>query len=159
MTIVTDAIAELTSQLVRVVDAPSGELGFGSDLSCGDDITPDAAELPGDSILAVAQANYRRLNTPRGRVPDDPEYGIDLCAFLHEPMTSHRQDELGGIIRSELRKDDRNDPDSLSVQIEASLRGLKIAIQGKTETGTFSMTMALENGAMLLKEIAANGNA
>lgn len=158
MSIVSDAIAEFTAELVQLVDTPTGDLGFGSDLSCTDDLTEDAAELPGDSPLAIAQSNYRRLRTPRGTVRDDPDYGIDLCMFLHEPMTPSRQIEVGGIIRSELLKDDRNE----SVDVTLTPRGLRdldISIRGTLAAGgTFSLTMALVGGA-LLEEIAANGNA
>ena len=158
MSIVTDAIAAFTANLTRIVDAPTGDLGFGSDLSCTDDITADAAEIDGDSVLAVAQSNYRRLITPRGMVQDDPDYGTDLCTFLHEPMTQQRQQEVIGIIRSELLKDDRNETIDVTV-VAATLRTLALAVNGTTATGDFSLTMALTDGQVLLKELVANGNA
>ncbi len=160
MTIVTDAIAEFTEQVTRVIDPPAGDLGYGTDMWCADDLAPDMAEVPGDSPIAVAQSNYRRLLTPRGSIPDAPDDGIDLRSFLHEPMTQKRQQEVASIIRSELRKDDRNETIEVAFRV-ASLREMQITVTGTLadSRGSFVLVMALTDSELLLKEMQANGNA
>ena len=156
MTIVDDTLAELIAAIPRVMAAPTGDLGFGSDLSCRDDLTQNMVEVPGDSIQAVAEANYRRITTPRGSLLDDPDYGIDVREFLHQPATTQRQSEIAAIIRAELLKDDRNDEISVSLQSTNAGRDWTIYIDGQTAEGPFSLTIALTDGAALLKDITAN---
>lgn len=154
MTIVEDTIAELTAALTRDVDIPEGEFGFGTDLSCSTDLTPDCAEVDPFSADAVREANFRRLTTPRGSLLDDPFYGIDVASFLHEPMTLKRQAEIVGIITNELSKDDRNDPESLAVTLTVSgLRLLGIDARGQCAAGPFSLTIAIQNGEAMLRAL------
>lgn len=57
----------------------------GSDFSGVDDLDPAMREVSGR--LALAQAYARRLNTPRGALPDWPEYGFDLVGAIGTAMT------------------------------------------------------------------------
>ena len=154
--ILSRAIADATAALEPVVPTPTGDLGFGSDLSCTDDLTPDVAELDGSDPTIVAQAIYRRLITPRGRLLDDPDYGFDVRGLLHRPTTQTDLFGMQGQIRNEIRKDDRVDTDGLSVTvIMTSAVQLDIEISGRTVTGEdFSLTMAVTDGGVLLKELA-----
>lgn len=160
MTIVQDKIAEYTAALSRIVPVPTGDLGFGADLSCTDDITHDAAELPGDSPLAVAQANYRRLTTPHGSVPDDPDYGLDVRGFLNRGLTQKSLQEIPGQVRGELRKDDRNDPSNLVVTmtILPDFKSFDLDIRAQAATGPYTLTLAVTDGGVLVKEISGNAS-
>lgn len=155
MTIVHDKIAEYTAQLAREVAPPTGDLGFGTDLSCTDDLTSDMAEIGGDSPLAVAQAMYRRLTTAHGTVPDDPDYGLDVRDFLNRGLTRLSLQEIPGQIRGELRKDDRIEPTTLSIDmtISADFKSFSLDIRGEAAAGPYSLTLAVTDGAVLLKEI------
>lgn len=158
MGIVQDQIAAYTAALTRNVAAPTGDLGYGSDLSCRDDVTADMAELPGDSPEAIAQANYRRLITPRGSLPDDPDYGLDIQGYLSVGMTAKEIAEIPGEIQLELAKDDRNVESSLAVTLTQGAAGsFKIAIAGETANGPFSLTFAVVDGTAALESI--NGEA
>lgn len=162
MSFLTDQIATRIAALSRVVAAPTGDLGFGSDLSCADDITPDAAELAGNDPLLVAQAAYRRLITPRGSLPDDLDYGFDVRGLCGKPLTRQQLTEIPGRVRAELQKDDRILDETLSVTI--TLTGgiangdFDLAIQAETADGPFSLTLAVTDAQALLKEIRGNGN-
>jgi len=155
VTIVHDKIAEYTAQLRREVSPPTGDLGFGGDLSCTDDLTSDMAEIDGDSPLAVAQSNYRRLTTAHGTLPDDPDYGRDVREFLNRGLTRLSLQEIPGQIRGELVKDDRNDPNKLSINmaIAADFKSFSLDIRGETARGPYSLTLAVTDGGVLLKEI------
>lgn len=158
MTIVTDTIADYTAELVPVVAAPTGDLGYGSDLSCVDDLTSDMAEVAGASTQAVAEAIYRRLTTPHGSVPDDPDYGLDLLEFLNRGLTRRSLFEIPGFIRGELDKDDRILTDALSVTMATSpdLKSFEVNIRCEDAGAPYSLTLAVTDGVVLLTEIQAN---
>jgi hypothetical protein len=68
-------------------------LGWGSDLACMLDGTPEMLELRGDDPRVVGEALFRRLTTAHGKivadpellvaVGEDPDYGYDLTGALH----------------------------------------------------------------------------
>jgi hypothetical protein len=152
MTIVHDKIAEYTALLEREVELPSGDLGYGSDLSCTDDITPDADEIPGDSLRGLAESNYRRVTTRRGSIPDAPDDGVDINDYLNQGITPAKLAEIPGILKNELEKDDRNS-DVAVTMTPTGADTYDIAISGSAAAGPFSLTFAVANGEATLKEI------
>ena len=160
MTVMQDVIAEELAKLERIMDAPVEPFGFGSDISCSDDIDPNLTELDGveDARLILAQAIVRRLDCPRGALPDDPNYGIDLRADLNRGLTDTELSSRAGKIRGEVLKDDR--VDALGVVLTPSRDGSSYAVELRVTPkdpalGGFSLTLAVTDGALLLKEIGA----
>lgn len=154
MTIVQDQIAAYTAELTRTVTSPTGDLGYGSDLSCRDDLTSNMVEIRGDSPEAIAQANYRRLITPRGSVSDDPDGGLDIQGYLSIGLTAKEIAEIPGEIVLELSKDDRNVASTLACELTQGAGGsFKIAITGETAAGPFSLTFAVVDGVAALELI------
>ncbi len=162
MSFLIDQIAARVAVLSRVLPVPTGDLGFGSDLSCTDDITADAAELAGNDPLLVAQAVYRRLITARGALPDDPDYGFDVRGLCGKPLTRQQMTEIPGRVRAELQKDDRILDETLIVTITPaggiSNGDFDLDIQGETADGPFSLTLGVSDAEALLKEIRGNGS-
>lgn len=162
MSILTDQIAANVAALVPLVAFPSGDLGFGSDMSCTDDITADAAELDGSDPLVVAQANYRRLTTPRGALPDDADYGFDVRGFCGKPLTKKALTEIPGQVRAELQKDDRNLDASIVVTVTPTggiANGdFDLEVKGETALGPYTLTLAVTDADVLVKEIRGNGS-
>ena len=169
MSVITDAIAASMAlqppdplALVKIMDAPTViDSDYGSDLSCWDDVTQNMDELPADSIVLVAQSNYRRITTPRGSLPDDLDYGIDVRSFLSNATTLQRQREIEGIVIGELRKDDRNQTVNCTytqlAQTSTTPAGFKLSINGTTAVGPYSLTLAVINGQAMVAELIANG--
>lgn len=156
MTVVTDAIAADLATLERVVDAPVGELGYGTDLSCVTDVTDDLAEVDPNSTTAIAESLLRRYSTPRGGLPDDPDYGCDVRGFANRGVTVAELRDLGGAARNEARKDDR--VEDAEVIATSSQNGSVLAVSGKITPadpalGTFSFTFAVTGGQALLETI------
>jgi len=152
MTIIHEKLAEFTAALAPVVATPSGDLGLGSDLSCTDDLTSDFAEIAGDSPLAVTQANYRRLTTPRGAIPDAPNDGFDVVALLNKGMTPEQITGLAGQIKSELDKDDRNQNVAVTLTPTGS-SNFDLDVSGETAAGPFNLIFAVVDGKAAIKEI------
>jgi hypothetical protein len=150
------AIAAEIALVDRIVDPPTGDLGWGSDISCATDLDEAASELPGTSPLILAQACIRRLDCGRGELPDDPSYGLDVRAMVNEGMPAIRLREIEGQIRGELEKDERIERIVAVVTASNLGRDLTIDIQGTGISGeTFRLTLAATNASLLVEEIAA----
>lgn len=148
------ALSELLAE-IPVGSLPVDAPGYGSDLSCADDVDPLARELDGSDPLLVAQAAYRMITTARGSLIDAPDRGIDVAAYLHEPGTT--AEELAGVIRGELQHDDRID--ALEVSVERSPDGFEIEIGGTLASSgeAFELVLGLTDAGALLR--AMNGGA
>lgn len=158
MTIVTDAIAEGLAALERVQDHAVEPFGYGSDLACSSDLTPGMAEVSGDSIAALSQAIVRRLDCPRGALPDDPDYGIDLRSYCNRGTTADEIRGLATSINGELTKDDRID--RVVVTLTPSPTGSAIRVHLDVtpidhRVGGFSLTLSASSAAVLIEEIGA----
>jgi hypothetical protein len=141
--------------LVRTVAPPAGALGYGRDLSCVADVTPDLAEVDPFSRLGIGEAAIRRLTTPRGGLPDDPDYGFDLRAYCNRGSTVQDLRDLAGLTRSELTKDDRIEEARVSVSMPA--RGeLTVAVRltpADPAVEPFDLTFTVTGGGAVLEEI------
>jgi hypothetical protein len=155
--IVEEAIAAEIAALERVVDVPVPPFGFGTDLSCTTDLTPTMEETSGDLRLALAEALVRRLDCPRGALPDDAAYGKDLRSYLNRPTTALELLELAGAVRAELEKDDRVDtaPTTITTVNAGQTMTLKVVVTPvDPSVGTFAMTLAVTSAEIVLEEIS-----
>lgn len=105
--IVLDAIDAEIALLAREISTPSGELGYGTDLSCVSDLAEDLAEVDPFSTRAIGEAALRRLTTARGTLPDDPDYGLDVRSYANRGVALQELRDLAGLTQAELLKDDR----------------------------------------------------
>lgn len=87
---------------------------YGLDLTCTDDLDPRCSVTSGRRI--VAEAVYRRLITPRGRLIDDPEYGTDITDWINDDFSASDIASLGAAIQSECLKDERVAEAEVSVE-------------------------------------------
>ncbi|WP_438041453.1 hypothetical protein [Sorangium sp. So ce128] len=112
--------------------------GFGADLDCADDLRDDL-RMAGPT-LALAQAAYRRLTTPRGGVIDAPDYGFDLRSLLSRGMTPAELAAVPGLVRGELTKDERfEDVETRARMLDSAT--LELVIRCHTAAGPFELTM------------------
>lgn len=155
-TIVHDTIAAELAELTREVSTPAGDLGYGVDLHCVDDLREDMAEVDPFSVLGVGQAIVRRLTTPRGSVPDAPDYGIDLRAYCNRGVPESEIQGLAARVRSEVTKDDRVRAATVTVTANASTGALTVSIvvtPAIVALASFTLTFAVTSGAVLLESI------
>ncbi len=158
-TLVKDALATMTAAIVPVADHAQPPLGYGADISCASDLDPHVAELDGHDPLVLAQALVRRFDCPRGALPDDPNYGLDLRAYCNEGTTAAEIRALAGQLRLEAQKDDRVDdvvvtvrprPDGSDLQIEFLVQ--PVALTGLIPS-PFSFTLAASSAALLIEAL------
>ncbi len=153
--IVAEAIAAEIATLQRLVTPPSPPLGYGTDLSCTNDITETLDEVDENSPLGIAQAAIRRLTTPRGGLADDPDYGLDVRGYANRATPATELRVLAGQIRNELGKDDRIADAKVTVSFAGNSE-LRIAILITPEDPAltdFSFTISVTDGNALLETI------
>jgi hypothetical protein len=158
MTVVHDFIAAELATIERIEPTPLAPFGYGQDLDCETDIYEDMREVDPSSRRALAQALLRRLSCPRGRLPDDDDYGFDLRGMLNRGTDATSIRELAGNIKAELLKDDRVEAVDVSTAYTESTKTLdaKIWVSAVDPSiGEFSLTLAVTDGAMLLAEVNA----
>lgn len=156
MTIVHDTIAAELALLARLEPTPIAPFGYGQDLDCTTDIDENLLEVDPSSKTAVAQALLRRLSCPRGRLPDDPDYGFDLRGMLSRGTDTNVLRDLAGQIKAEVLKDDRVDGADVTTTYSAQTVTLEVTIwiaAVDPRLGTFALTLAVTDGELLLKEL------
>lgn len=153
--IVLSAIAAETALLERVVQVPTGAIGYGTDLSCVEDISVTLDEVDPTSTRAIREALLRRLTTPRGGLQDDPDYGFDVRGLCNRGLTQSQMVDLSTQVRNEVTKDDR--VDSATVTVTApSPRALRIGVvitPVDQTIGIFTLTFAVTDGAVLAEAL------
>lgn len=157
--VVRDAIAAELALLERVVPMPTGDLGYGSDLAMtaeAIDIDPDMVERRGDDPLVLAEAMVRRLDTPRGALPDDRNYGYDVRGHLNRGTTRTEVRAMNAGVHGELIKDDRLR--AVRVEVAPAPDGSEIAIAiqatpADPALAPFELVLAVTSAEVLIREI------
>lgn len=71
--------------------------------------------------VLVGEALFRRLSSDRGSLPSDRSYGWSITRWLGSEWTEQRRKSTPGLIANEVRKDDRIEPATLSIEIEETI--------------------------------------
>jgi len=158
MTLTRDTIAAELLLLERVTDFPVAPFGYGVDVRCAADLSARMEEVDPFSVLGLGEAIVRRLDCPRGRLADDPNYGLDLRGYCNRGTTAAELRTLAGRIRSELRKDDRIE--DVLVEVDPSSTGTDLAVRLDVtpidpDLGGFRLTLSASSAAILIEEISA----
>ena len=153
-TIVLEAIARLSAEdSERVVDPPTGELGYGTDMSSAPGARLDASV---SGIEALAESIWRELETPHGGLVDDPGYGEDVRRMLNTGVPRDRVASLESRIHAQIARDDRIG--LLRVQATPSLDGLSLRIALRVTPADpaarpFAMILAASSAEILLEDV------
>ena len=158
--VVLDAIAASVAALTPVADAAVEPLGYGTDLSCVDDLTPTMDEVSGTPLLA--EAILRRFTTPRGTLPDiagtdlrDKSYGLDLSEYLNRGLTQQEILAIAAQTRSEAKKDPRIA--SVRSTVIPSPTGNEFSVDMQVTpadgSGPFALVLAVTSAGVLIAEL------
>jgi hypothetical protein len=153
--VVRDAITAELALLQRERRTPTAPFGYGTDLSCSSDLTPTMASVDAFSTRAISEAIVRRLDTPRGALVDDPDYGTDLRGFLNRGATAAELNALSDKVRAEVQRDDRVRSATVSLRMSEATRTLRvdIAVALVGTDGAFRMTLAVTSADILIEEL------
>lgn len=155
MTIVHDTIAQQVAELEQLVPTPVPPFAYGVDLSCVEDCNATFDEVDPRSQRAIGEATVRRLSTARGTMPDDPDYGLDLRAFMNRGTSLQQIADLAGAVRNEITKDDRIESATVTASFEGTELRVKLTITPvDPDTGVFRLTLAVTSADVLLEAFA-----
>jgi phage baseplate assembly protein W len=128
---------------------------FGSDISCTWGVDPRCAVVTGRRLLA--EAVFRRLITPRGRLIDDPEYGTDITAYLNDDVSPRTLAMLKSAIVAECAKEERIEGASVIITPPAmtAIGAYIIEISLESAEGPFTLTISATNVTVALLNVAA----
>lgn len=122
---------------------------YGLDIS----MSPAATDM--DAMLGfvsgrrcLSEALARRLQTPRGRLIDDPDYGYDLTGELGDDLGTGDLARIASLAAQECAKDER----VISAQGNATLTAgtLTVAIQVQDGAGPFTLVLAVSDVTVAL---------
>jgi hypothetical protein len=118
---------------------------FGTDVSTyvGGDLDPTFAVISGRRV--VAEAIARRLETRRGALLRDPNYGTDLRAWLNRDFVGSAATlfRLKASVDREAEEDERVLSADATVTYEPAFQKLRIAIAIETAEGPFELVLAV----------------
>jgi hypothetical protein len=147
-----DFVAAEIAKLVPVATTPEEAEGYGSDLVCVTDIDPGLAMTDPLSTEGLAQDAFHRITTKRGSLPDDLDYGINVIDFLSTPDDDTTLLMQAGLIRLELKKDDRFSSVEVSVTASGGVRYIAITITPEdVALGVFSMIVTVTQAGSTLE--------
>ena len=132
---------------------------YGIDLSATDTI--DATRtVTGERLLA--EAAYRRLITPRGKLRYAPNYGLCLSDLLNADVTNDFLAGIPALVRAELLKDERLQEVNVTYSVDRTAApsiAITLDIEGiAKDGGEFSLVLkATEVTVELLGIGGANG--
>jgi len=112
---------------------------FGRSLSCVSDLQPDFAVVTGRRLLA--EAIVRRITTPRGRLIDDPNYGIDVREWLLDSVTPSDLQRLPAVVDAEIQQDERIVGSTTTAIYNAGVLTLSITLD--PGESPFTLTLAV----------------
>lgn len=115
-----------------------------ADVRCYDDLDPFGEEIT-NPLEELAQDNYHRIITPRGRNVDDPNLGLGIP----EMLSGVRDGSIRGRAEAELLKDERN------VSVEATVTELETGPKGTSVQLDF--TIETNDGVLTSTVVVAGG--
>lgn len=155
--VVRDFIAAELALVVPAARTPAAAEGYGTDLEFGAaGLTPRLALVSGIALLGQDLAH--RADTPKGALPDDPDYGIEggIRSWLHRGRTQRDLLVMAAELSGEFRKDDR--VAAVVVRVVPDGAGLGVTCSVTPEsTGSreFQLVIALTSTDLIAEVIAA----
>jgi phage baseplate assembly protein W len=124
---------------------------LGSDFHGYPDIHPTLKQVSG--TLCLVQALARRLETPRGGLFYDPDYGTDLRKFVNQSGVTRAQ--VVSAIQTECLKDQRVASVTATVEFADTDMTIFISVTPDGESESFSFTLNV--GALTVELIDFSG--
>lgn len=115
---------------------------FGTDLSFFPDLDPGFGVVSGADCLGQALA--RRLETPRGGLWYDADYGTDIRDRLNDAATQAGWHALQSDIEGECEKDERVRHASATVTLDTASSTLTVSISCDTADGPFVFVLSAD---------------
>lgn len=148
---VLDFISAELAALQRIVPLQLPPYGYGTDLSCTSDLTPDMAETDPNSLQGLAEMLVRWLTTDRGSVADAPERGFNIRRLIGKGMTPDDIRSAQAQICNEATEDDRIDSAACNLEV-VNLTAINIRLRCKPKDpklGGFALVLGVTTDNVL----------
>lgn len=116
---------------------------FGTDINGTPDLDPAFSRVTGATCLG--QALSRRLETPRGGLWYDPDYGEDVRDRLNDAVGMTTRHALESAVEAECEKDKRVRRASATATFDQASYTLSLAISVETAAGPFTFLMKADS--------------
>lgn len=133
----------------------SSPVDFGTDFDFLNDLNPNLTMVSGLAVLG--QDILHRLETPRGGLFYDPDYGTDVRAYLSAAITPQVLSRMQSEIQAELGKDERFLSTSAKLQFVPATSTLTLNLSVVTAQGPFALVIEITNLTISLLSIQAQG--
>jgi hypothetical protein len=133
----------------------SSNVDFGTDFDFLSDLNPNLTMVSGLAVLG--QDILHRLETPRGGLFYDPDYGTDVRAYLNGKMTPQVLSRMQSEVQAELGKDERFLSTSAKFQFVPQTNTLTLNLAVVTAQGPFTLVIEITNVTITLLSIQAQG--
>jgi hypothetical protein len=132
-------------------------MDYGIDLDCGEEGLSPTFELTAGRV-ALAQAIAHRLQTPRGGLLDDPNFGIDVRSWLNDSGSPVRVFALRQALLAEVLKDERVQSAQARVTFAPSGQTLtlQLSITPVDSDTPFALTLEVTRLTVELLDVAAS---
>jgi phage baseplate assembly protein W len=114
---------------------------LGVDISCYPDLDAGFALVSG--YTALGQALARRLETPRGGLFYDPDYGTDVREMVNDAATSAFAQQRQQQIEAEALKDERVGTATATVTYSPATSTAAVKLTVDTAVGPFTFVLAV----------------
>lgn len=157
MSLLTDLVDAGSTDIVRLVPVPSDPLGYGTDLSCATDLTPDLAEVDPDSVQGMGESIIRFLTAERDSIPDAPGRGFNVFRMILTGMTPEKMSEDETAISAEVQQDDRFASATATVTLVAQRKiSIRISVVPVDPAlAPFDLVVAVSDGELLYQLLTA----
>lgn len=116
---------------------------YGLDVSTYPDLDPTFGWTSG--ITTLAQALARRLETPAGSLPYDPDYGLDLREYVADDLDDSDVLRLQSLIAAQAAQEERVLDANVTATQTLATQTLTLAIALRLADGTFALTIAIDD--------------
>lgn len=116
---------------------------FGKDISTFPDL--DRAMRLRSGRVVLAEALARRLETPRGGLFYDADYGLDVRAMLNDAMTENGLAAIEDAILSEILKDDRVENAEVAATFSMEEESLSVRIEVLAGEEPFPLVLKIDD--------------
>lgn len=145
------------AKLTKASSTPEAR-GYGVDLVCVEDLTPNLEETDPDSYESLGQDLFHRVTTPREGLPDDKDFGDDITAYLSKGCTEREIRSIEGRVALECSKDDRVDTVTCEITGGPSDYDVTIVVTPHDPAVVaFTLILSVTNGTALLEAIIKGG--
>jgi len=115
---------------------------FGDDIDCGPDGLSPTFELV-SGRRALVQAIMRRFQTPRDSLIDDPDYGIEVQAWVGRRSDTAQRWAWQKALEGEVLKEERVQSAKARLTFDTISQRLSFTLAVETAEGPFTLTVAV----------------